>query len=215
MTILSELDRASLRGSFQTVQQRITHLLHYALATIPTIRENPKYAPELADSLVLLIVVRLEAFLVSILSLGTRHRQDAVRTHFIKSGRLDARGTRTLPELVRLVRGRVSFEKGGRRLDGLFRLVFQRPLWVSPEVRDVILDLVLLRNFIVHGDGSDWSQEDKVLSSYATQFRTADVLIVNKYGDLSVYRIDHYKALLFIKAAALSLVEGSSTLNST
>jgi hypothetical protein len=206
MATLSEPDRASLRGSFRTVQQRITHLLDYALSVIPTIREHPKYTPELAESLVLLLAVRLEAFFVQVVSLGTRHREQAVRRHFAKNGLMEAR-TSTLPALVTMVRRRVSFEKKGKRLDGLFRLIFRRSVWASPEVRDVILDLVLLRNFIVHGDGADWSQQDAVLAAYATQFRVADVLTVKKYGEFAVYRIDHYKALVFVKGATLALVD--------
>ncbi len=101
----------------------------------------------------------------------------------------------------------MSFQKGGNRLDGVFRLVFRRTVWASPEVRDVLLDLVLLRNFIVHSDTADWSQQDSVLATDGTQFRVADVLATKKYGEFTVYRVDHYKALLFIKEAVLALVE--------
>jgi hypothetical protein len=181
-------------------------LLEYARLVLPTIKENPRHAPELADSLVLLVVVRLEAFFVQVVSLGTRHRERAIRRHLGESGFSEAR-TCTFPALVRLVRRRVSFEKGGNRLDSLFRLIFQRPVWASAEVRDVILDLVLLRNLVVHSDGADWSQDDAVPAAYATQFRVADVLAVRRYGEFAVYSIDHYKALLFVRDAVLSIVE--------
>jgi Domain of unknown function (DUF4160) len=45
-----------------------------------------------------------------------------------------------------MVRRRVSFEDGGRRLDNLFKLIFTCSVWPSDDVRDVVLDLVLLRN---------------------------------------------------------------------
>jgi hypothetical protein len=67
--------------------------------------------------------------------------------------------------------------------------------------------LVLLRNLIVHSDGSDWSQDGAVTASYASQFRRADVLSIRKYGELAVYSVDHYRALLFVKEATLNIVE--------
>jgi len=206
MSAASDLGRPSLKSAFQTIQRRMVQLLEYASVVVPSIREYPHLTPELADSVVVLIVARLEAFFNDLVSLGTRHREDTLRKHFQKNGHKDAR-TCDLPTLVTLVRGRVSFENGGKRLDNLFLLMFQCSVWPSSDVRDVVLDLVLLRNLIVHNCGIDWSQDSVVPAAYASQFRAADVLSVRRYGEFAVYSVDHYKALLFVKDATLNVVK--------
>lgn len=45
----------------------------------------------------------------------------------------------------------------------------------AARLRDAELDLVLLRNFIVHSSGQDWSHDGSVPADYAPQFRRADV----------------------------------------
>ena len=184
----------------------MVQLLEYASAATKALKDDPPLLEELRDSVIVLVVTRLEAFFNALLSLGTRHQELAVRKHFQENGHEQAR-TCDLPALVQLVRRRVSFEKGGRRLDNVCRLIFRSSVWPSDAVRDVVLDLVLLRNLIVHHDGQDWSQEGVKTATYATQFRCADVLNVRRYGDFSIFSVDNDKALLFVKEAVLSVVE--------
>jgi hypothetical protein len=58
----------------------------------------------------------------------------------------------------------------------VFRLILRCSVWPSNEVRDVVLDLALLRNLIVHNSRQDWSQDGVMPAAYAAQFRGADVL---------------------------------------
>lgn len=199
-------NRPSLESAFHTIQNRMVRLLNYATVVAPSVVDKPDLLPELADSVVVLVVSRLDAFFISLVSLGTRHRERTIRKHFCKHGHEQARNC-DLPTLVKLVRRRVSFEDAGKRLDNLFRLIFQCSVWPSDDVRDVVLDLVLLRNLIVHSDGSDWSQDGVVAAAYATQFRRADVLSVRRYGEFTVYSVDHYRSLLFVKDATMNVVE--------
>ena len=203
---MTDLDHPSLQGPFNTIQRQMVQLLEYAIEATRILKDKPEFRVELRDSVIVLVVTRLEAFFNSLVSLGTRHREFAVRANLRKNGQEQAR-TCDLPALVQLVRARVSFEKGGRRLDNVCRLIFCTSVWPSDAVRDLVLDLVLLRNLIVHSDGSDWSQEDVRHATYATQFRCAEVLDVRRYGDFTVYSVDDYKALLFIKEAVLGVVE--------
>ena len=184
----------------------MVQLLEYASVVAPSVKEHTHLLPELADSVVVLVVSRLDGFFNDLVSLGTRHREFAVRKHFEKHGHTQARAC-DLPTLVKIVRRRVSFEDGGKRLDKLFRLIFRCSVWPSDEVRDVVLDLVLLRNLIVHNSGQDWSHDGVVSAAYALQFRRADVLSVRRYGEFAVYSVDHYKALLFVRDATLGVVE--------
>jgi len=184
----------------------MVQLLEYGTVAAPVVAQDPKLLPELADSIVVLVVARVDGFFQDMVSLGTRHRERAVRRHFHKQGNERTRSC-DLPTLIRLVRSRVSFESGGRRLDNLFRLIFRCSVWPSDQVRDVVLDLALLRNLIVHNSGQDWSQDGVMASGYAVQFRGADVLSNRRYGELTVYSVDHYKALLFVRKVTLCVVD--------
>src|SRR5688572_13023220 len=106
-----------------------------------------------------------------------------------------------------MVRRRVSFEEGGKRLDNLFKLVFVCSVWPSDAHRELVLDLVLLRNLIVHSNGQDWSQDGVHQPAYALQFRRADVLAVRRYGDLATYSVDRHKALRFLHEAVQAIVD--------
>jgi hypothetical protein len=203
---MPDVNRPSLKSAFHGLQRKMVQLLEYATVVAPRLKEEIRLLPELADSVVVLVVSRLEAFFRDLVSLGTRHRERSMRNHFRKHGHPNA-GSCDLPALVQLVRRRVSFEDGGKRLDNLFKVMFQCSVWPSQEVRDVVLDLVLLRNLVVHNSGQDWSHEGRVAAAYAPQFRCADVLDVRRYGEFAVYSVDHHKALLFVKEATLAVVE--------
>lgn len=183
---MKEIERNSFRTAFHSLEGQLTRLLDFANAVAPTINENPKFLPELADSLVVLTVTRLDGFFIDLVSHGTRHREPAVRRHYAKHGQPAALSC-SLPQLVTLVRRRVSFEKDGRRLENVFQLIFKCSVWPSDDVRDLVLDLVLLLNFIIHSKGYDWSQEGLVSDEYVYQFRRARVVDVRKYGEFAVY----------------------------
>jgi len=184
----------------------MVNVLSYASAVAPHLKDQPDLVAELSDSVVVVVVARLDAFFVDVVSLGTRHRERTSRRHFAKCGEPSARSC-DLRTVVKLVSRCVSFEDGGKRLDNLFKLMFLCSVWPSAQVRDSILDLVLLRNLIVHSAGNDWSQDGVTPAAYAPQFRKADVLDVRRYGDLAVYEVDRFRALLFVKEAALAVVE--------
>jgi hypothetical protein len=112
-----------------------------------------------------------------------------------------------MPTLVRLVRRRVSFENDGRRLENLFRLVFQCEPWPSPDTRELILDLVRLRNWLVHGAGQDWSQDGVHSAAYALQFRTVGFVNKRRYGDLCTYTVDRSQSLLFLRDAGKAIIK--------
>jgi hypothetical protein len=201
-----ELNRPSLQSAFQTVQKRMVALLEYATAAAPVIKDDPRLLPELADSVVVLAVSRLDSFFIDVVSLGTRHRERMLRKHFIKHGQKGAQSC-DIPALVKMVLRKVSFEDGGRRLDNLFQLIFRCSVWPTDAVRDLVLDLVLLRNFIVHSSGQDWSHDGGVPADYAMQFRRVDLLSVRRYDTYAVYSVDPHRALLFVRDAMLGLVE--------
>jgi hypothetical protein len=165
---MPEPNRPSFEGAFEAFNRRMMQLLTYATTVAPSVKDDPALLPELADSLVVLAVARLEGFFMTLVSIGTQHREQVVRRHFYYKRKFKEALTCDRPTLIKLARSRVSFE--GKRLDNLFRLLFDCSVWPSDEVRDGVHDLVLLRNLIVHREGSDWSQDgvvpaDTLLSS--------------------------------------------------
>jgi hypothetical protein len=65
------------------------------------------------------------------------------------------------------------------------------------------MDLVLVRVMIVHSGSADVGIGG--LGEYAKQLRRSDVFTVRSYGELTTYRIDPMKALLFYREALVAL----------
>lgn len=203
---MHELNRPSLQSAFDTAAKNMVALLEYATAAAPALSSDVRLLEELSDSVVVLAAARIDSVFVHVVSLGARHKESTLRTHFVAHGHPEASSC-NLPTLVKLVRRRVSFEKGARRLSNVFRLMFNCELWPSDAVRDTVLDLVLLRNMLVHNDGTDVDHDGEITADYATQFKRADVLSVSRYGTMAIYRVDRYKALLFVREALTAVVE--------
>lgn len=90
-------------------------------------------------------------------------------------------------------------------VNDLFQL-FNCSVWPSEKVRDVVLDLVLLRNLLVHNSGQDWSHGGHVAPAYAGSFGA--LMFLTFEGTVSsLYSVDHHRALLFVREATLAVVE--------
>lgn len=203
---MDDLNRPSLQGAFDDTLKKMIALLEYATVAAPSLSSDVRVLEVLSDSVVVLAVARLEGFFVHVVSLGARHKEPTLRAHFIEHNHPEASSC-NLPALIKLARRRVKFDKGAKRLANLFQLMFKCDLWPSGEVRDTVLDLVLLRNMLVHNDGADVSHEGEITADYATQFRRADVLTVRRFGTLAVYRVDRYRALMFVREALSAVIE--------
>src|SRR4029078_8337183 len=73
------VDPPNLASAFRTFEHRMTRLLDYANAVAPSVKEQPDLVSELGDSVVVLAVTRLDAFYVSLVSLGTQPREREIR----------------------------------------------------------------------------------------------------------------------------------------
>jgi hypothetical protein len=88
---MNDLNRPSLASAFQTIQHRMVSLIEYASAAAPALKDDIQLLPELANSVVVLAVSRLDSFFIHVASLGTRHREQMLRKHFAKHGHPGAR----------------------------------------------------------------------------------------------------------------------------
>ena len=75
---MSDLNRASLESAFHSIQQRMVRLVEYATTAAPAVAQDPRLLPELADSVVVLVVARLDGFFNDLVSLGTRYQERTV-----------------------------------------------------------------------------------------------------------------------------------------
>ena len=157
-------------------------------------------------SVIVLAVSRLDGFFQNLVSLGTRYREGAVRKHLAMRGDREAT-TCDLPALVKKTRRLVSFRKRAARLENIFGIIFGCSPWPTEDIRDTVLDLVLLRNLVVHASGEDWSEDGHVTAEYAPQFRCAEVLTVRRYGTYAVYSVDDYEALQFFQGAIQCVIQ--------
>ena len=60
-----------LEQAFRTFEDAMVRVFDYANTVTPSLTENPRLLSELADSVIVLVVTRLDAFFVSLVSLGT------------------------------------------------------------------------------------------------------------------------------------------------
>lgn len=102
---MPDLNRPSLDVAFQELENKLVQVLEYATAVAPLASEKAEVLSSLAESLVVLVVVRIDEFFKSLVSLGARHKEQVVRAHFRKQDVPHA-GTCDLPTLMKLVRGR-------------------------------------------------------------------------------------------------------------
>jgi len=196
----------SLEIAFDGFLGQLHHLVDYGNAVAPVVHGNPKMVAELRDAMIVLLVARLDWFYQSLLSLAVRHREADIRALLVNDRKPEAASC-SMPALVRLIRRKVKFKDDARVLDNTCRRIFGCSVWPNDQVRDVVLDLVHLRNMIVHVDGHDWSQDGVHQADLAGQFRGADVLDGTRYGQFVTYSVNSMKAMVFMRAATVAIVE--------
>jgi hypothetical protein len=188
-------------------EQRLQEAISYMQAVTPCIAGKPALLRVFVDSSIVLAVAQLEAFLRSLVGTAAHVRHAALRKHLARNAsRHEQAQVRTcdLQQLVRLAGRRVSFENQGKAIDRLFAVLFGCSPWPSHDQRDVVVDMAMVRNMIVHHGGTDVGLGD--VGQYARQVRRSDVLTVRRYGDLAVYEVDSPKALLLYRDAMQALV---------
>lgn len=196
----------TLESPFFFYQRRLSGAAAYIEAVTPYVVQNPASLRVLVDGSIVLAIAYLEDFLGSILGLASHHRQAALRRFFGKHGSTDERAraaTCDLPALIGMARRRLSFKKQGAPIERIFSVLFGCSPWPSDGVRDVVLDLVLIRHMIVHAGGAEAGIGRT--RQYAAQLRRTEVLTVRAYGEYSTYHVDPWKALLLYRDAMVAL----------
>ena len=191
---------SNLQGPFVVYDMRLDEVAQYVGDVQPYIVKNPKALRVLIHGTIVLSVGYLEDFLRSLVGSAARDREAALRTYMTERTTDAAEKRRVksydLRELVRRAKSTLSLSKGeGTSVSKMFDALFGCSAWPSDAVRDGILDLVTVRNMIVHQGEAEVG--DRGVAAYADQFRRADLFKIRHYGEFSIHEIDAMKALLF------------------
>jgi hypothetical protein len=193
---------AVVEGPFRSFEQRLGAMKDYMYAMMPGVRQQPAALSVFVHSCVVLTTAQYGEFLRALVGTAAGHREEALRRHVVKTApperRLEVKHLDRV-SLVREAKNRLSFKNGGRRIAALFQATFGCVPWPSDEVRDLLSDLVVIRNMIVH-EGSGEVGIGHV-GLYAGQLRRADVFNVSRYDDWSVNHLDPMKTLRFFTQA--------------
>jgi hypothetical protein len=196
----------TMAPTFSVYELRLGEVAEYTAAVKPYLVEKPAALRVFIDGSIVLAVTYLEDFLRSLVGSAARQREAALRKYLTENGKdTDKAEARTcdLIALVRMAKNRLSFRRDGASINGIFGAMFGCSPWPSDDVRDIILDLVLVRVVIVHSGSADVGIGG--VGGYAKQLRRSDVFTIRSYGEFTTYRIDPLKALHLYHEALVAL----------
>ena len=190
-----------LEPCFGVYEDKLGRMASYLDIVAPTVLGRPASVPIFVESTVVLTAAYLEDFLTSLIGSATRERERSVRDYFSHSNNdHDRRLAEScdIPTLAALAKRRVSFKNAGAMLDAVFRVLFDCSPWPTAETREVVLDLVRVRQVILHQGSAD-------LGGYASQMSRSDLFRVNSYDDLKVFHLDHAAVWLMLRDALIAM----------
>jgi len=197
-----------IEGPFRGFEQRLSAMKDYMYAMHPGITQQPTALPVFVQSCVVLTTAQYSEFLRALVGTAAGHREAQLRKHLVKTAPRDRRlQVKHLDRvaLAREAKNRLSFKDGARRIAALFIAIFGCPPWPPEEVRDLLSDLVVIRNMIVHEGDAEVGIGH--IGHYAAQLRKAEVFKVSGYGDWNINHLDPMKTLFFFNQA----VQGIAT----
>lgn len=191
----------TVETAFAVYDNQLGRVDNYLGAILPAIIDNRSAVPVFVESLVVVMVARLEHFLSSLFAQAVHQREAAVREYFEKHGNDDERrnaGSCDRRALIQMVRRRITFKNRGKGIERMSTLLFGFVPWPSEDTQILLHYFLLLRNIFVH-------EGDRVLSEHATQARRAGLFTSTRYGDLTVYGVDYAQALILVRDATVGL----------
>src|SRR3972149_6435310 len=99
---MPDLNRPPLDSAFHSIQRRMVQLLEYATTAAPLVAHDPKLLPELADSVVVLVVAPPRGVFHGLVRPGPAARGACCKEPPPQHGHVPARSC-DLPTLVKLV----------------------------------------------------------------------------------------------------------------
>jgi len=110
----------------------------------------------LREMVIVTVVADLEGIINCVVGVGAAHREQEFREFLAKQGsELEKPIARTcsLGDLMRFACKRVSFKDRAKRLLRISHVLFDTDPWPDEDTRRYLLDLIRVRNIIVHAGG--------------------------------------------------------------
>jgi hypothetical protein len=185
MKVITKFDGCINRFSFQ-LEKIIKHSKILFTIVFPTIKDK-EASHFFLENIIIRTVSVIEEYLKSLLFVAAFHRRERIIEYIknsgdnslldkIESGRIDALSAAISKEL--------SFKKDAKKLKRIFHILFDGQLFPNSEVENSILDLILVRNIIVHEGGSPKEK-------HVSKIRTPGVIII--FSELKLIKSKLYK----------------------
>lgn len=171
MIYKTKLDACYLRYEHQV--ERLSDYLKLIHKTLLK-SKNKKLILFAYESLIVRMVSFLEEYLSCLVGLAAGWEEKSTREYFLECGSPDMQNQVkkgcNLGMLSNFAKTQISFENNAKKLKRIFNHLFGYSPFPDKKTESLILDMVLIRNMIIHG-GSLPSE------SYAAQIRNPGVII--------------------------------------
>jgi len=161
----------------------------------PVLKQHPAVLPVFVKCAILLVVLRLESCLTSLLVPAVQIRETTARGYFRDHGTKEERALAPSCDhhrIIQMIRRRVSFQEGGSDLDRLFQLLLGFDLWPDWRLRYNVTDLMLVRNVLVH-------EQERVLPEQVRLAYRGDLFLSKTDGQSTAYEVDYPQVLTLVQ----------------
>jgi len=145
------------------------------------------------ESLAVRIIGFLEEYLWCLVTIATVHQEKLVRKYFTEFGNFDVQrqvqSHCNLGMLTNFAKSQVSFKEKAKKLKRIFDHLFSFLPFPDKKTENLILDLVLVRNIILHAGG--WPNE-----YHADQIINLGIIVASREIDL---KKDNSKPIKFYR----------------
>lgn len=187
MSSTERYDACFNRFSFQ-----ITKMGRYATITIPMIEKlkDEDIMQFTLENILIRIESFIEEFLECIILIGGSWQEALMRSYFLTYGsdkaKTDVQGGCNLGSLIHYAKSEISFKDNAKKIERIFQHLFGLSPFPDQKTKDIILDMVSVRNVIIHEGG--WPSEQ-----HFEQVRTSGAIKISRTINMSAGEISFYK----------------------
>jgi len=187
MSSMDRYDACFNRFSFQ-----ITKMGKYVSITIPIVEKlKDKDIMQFALEYILIRIISfIEEFLGCIILIGGCWQEALLRSYFLTHGsdkvKTDVQGGCNLGSLIHYAKSEISFKENAKKIERIFQHLFGLSPFPDQKTKDIILDMILVRNVIIHEGG--WPSEQ-----HFRQVRTSGAIKISRTINIYVGETSFYK----------------------
>ena len=192
-------------GCFNRFSFQINKMGKYVSITIPIVEKlkDEDIMQFALEYILLRIVSFIEEFLGCIILIGGCWQEALLRSYFLDFGsdkaKTDVQGGCNLGSLIHYAKSEISFKNNAKKIERIFRHLFGLSPFPDQKTKDIILDMVLVRNIIIHEGG--WPSEQ-----HFRQVRTSGAIKISRTIKMSAGETSFYKLEITDKKFVLNAV---------